>query len=236
MGEGVGRKIDLDIESKGGLMELRIDDNAKAAYPSLKVAVAEAAFSGRPEFNREITDLKRKLEDTIRNSYRNPDHLTRITKYNSFYKKFGSKVPMEFQIRSIINNKEIPAAHPVLTCMFIAELKNMILTAGHDLDKLVDSIEVSLSTGAEEYARINEALQKLKPGDIFAADGTGIISSVLYGPDSRTKITAGTERFLFMCYSFGLDNEEIEGHMNDILGYLRILGRNSAGNKPVRIV
>ena len=218
-------------------MELKINTGAKLAYPDLKVSVVEVSFADELKFNQEIIGLKKKLESKVRGDYKNPENLARVIKYNLFYKKFGSKVPMEFQIKSVLNNKEIPMMHPALTCMFMAELKNIILTAGHDLDKLeADAIEVLRSNGTEEYTKINEKAQKLKNNDIFAIDGTGVISSVLYGPDSRTKITAETKNFLFMCYSFGLNNEEIESHMNDILSYLRILTNDTLESKPIRIV
>ena len=218
-------------------MELKIDTKVKVAYPDLKVSIVEVKFTGELKFNQEIIGLKRKLESKIRDDYKNPENLGRVKKYNLFYKKFGSKVPMEFQIRSVLNNKEIPMIHPVLTCMFMAELKNIILTAVHNLDKLEDdTIEVLRSNGTEEYAKINEKVQKLKNNDIFAIDGTGIISSVLFGPDSRTKITDETKNFFFMCYSFGLNNEEIESHMNDIIGYLRTLVKGNLESSTIKII
>ncbi len=216
-------------------MEFKISSSVKLAYPDLKVSVVEVMIADKPEFNQEINGLKKKIENNIRTDYANFGNSTRVKKYNSFYKKFDSKVPMEFQIKSILNNKEIPVINPVLTCMFMAELKNIVLTAAHDLDKLGDVIVVSLSNGTEEYTKINEKAQKLKINDVFAADSSGIISSVLYGPDSRTKIASETKNFLFMCYSFGLDNEEVESHMSDIIGYLRILAQDGLDVKPVRI-
>lgn len=204
-------------------MKLTLSSEVKQAYPDLKVSIVEISLS-KVKFNQELMDLKRKLENKIREY---PDDLPNIKKYNKFYKKFSSKVPMEYQIKSILNNKEIPMFHPVLTCMFMAELKNIMLTAGHDLDKLKDTIEVNLAKGTEEYTKINNQLQKLKKNDIYATDGN-IISSVLYGPDASTKITKETKNFLFMCYSFNLNNEDIENHMNDIINYLRTLVKDNS--------
>ena len=217
-------------------MELKINADAKLAYPNLKVSAVEVNFTGDPKFNQELIDLKKELENNVRKDYRNPENLENIIKYNLFFKRFGSKVPMGFQIKSILNNKEIPVMHPVLTCMLMAELKNAILTAGHDLSKLGDTIEVLRSDGTEEYTKINEKAQKLKNNDVFATDGTSIISSVLYGPDSRTKITDKTKRYLFMCYSFGLGHEEIESHMNYILSYLKILAKDGVESNYTKII
>jgi len=217
-------------------MELKIDDDVKLAYPNLKVAIMEVRISKELKFNQEIIDLKKELEERIRKDYKNTENLPNVIKYNEFYKKFDSKVPMEFQIKSIIDNKEIPMFNPVVTCMFMAELKNIILTAGHDLDKLGDKIEVLRSKGTEEYTKINGKIQKLKHYDIFANDGISIISSVLYGPDSRTKITKETKNFLFMCYSFGLNDEEIRNHLNDMAGYLKLFVKENITIKGIKIV
>jgi hypothetical protein len=93
-----------------------------------------------------------------------------------------------------------------------------------------------LSDGSEEYTKINEKDQKLKAADVFAHDGTSIISSVLSGPDARTKITNETRTCLFMCYSFGLTDEEMRAHMEDILSYLRMLTRDSLETGDVTVV
>ncbi len=217
-------------------MELKINPDVKLAYPDLKVAIIEIRLSEEPKFNQEINDLKKELEEKIRKDYKNPENLSRIIKYHSFYKKFDSKVPMEFQIRSILNNKGIPTFNPIVTCLFMAELKNIILTAGHDLDKLSEEIEVLCSDGAEEYTKINGKIQKLKKNDIFAKNNLNIISSVLYGPDSKTKITNETKNCLFMCYSFGLNEEDLRNHLNDLAGYLKIFVKDNITINEIKIV
>ena len=217
-------------------MELKINPDVKLIYPDLKVAIIEIRLSEEPKFNQELTDLKKELEAKIRKDYKNPENLSRIIKYNSFYKKFDSKVPMEFQIKSILNNKEIPTFNPIVTCMFMAELKNIILTAGHDLDKLSEEIEVLCSEGNEEYTKINGKIQKLKKNDIFAKNSLNIISSVLYGPDSKTKITGETKNCLFMCYSFGLNDKELRNHLNDLAGYLKLFVKDNVTINDIKII
>ncbi|MBS3052480.1 MAG: hypothetical protein J4428_03870 [Candidatus Aenigmarchaeota archaeon] len=208
-------------------MQLSINQNLKSSYPDLKVSVFEAKTKSKLELNQDLITKKRELEKMIRESYKDTERLDRIIKYNAFYKKFDSKVPMEFQIKSVIENKEIPLVNSVVTCMFMAELKNIILTAGHDTGRLGEKIRVSCSDGTDEYVKINGKQQKLKKGDIFASDNNGIISSVFYGPDLRTKITDGTKNFMFMCYCpFSISDNEIRGHMQDIVDYLKILGEN----------
>lgn len=217
-------------------MQLTINPYVKSIYPDLKVSIMEIKLTSKIDFDQGLIKLKKELENKIRNDYKNPEILEKVIKYNSFYKKFDSKVPMEFQIKSILNNKEIQRINPIITSMFMAELKNIMLTAGHDLDKLGKKIEVLCSDGNEEYTKINEKSQKLKRNDIFATDGAGIISSVLYGPDFRTKIIDETRNCIFMCYCpFKISDNEIREHMLDILNYLRISGKNSLEAGDIQI-
>lgn len=203
-------------------MNLSIDQNLKSVYPDLKVSIFEVRTKNKLELNQILIKKKIELENTIRENYKDTERLDRIIRYNSFYKKFDSKVPMEFQIKSVIENRGIPLVNPAVTCMFMAELKNIILTAGHDLDKLGKKIEVFCSDGKEEYIKINGKQQRLKKDDIFASDDEGIISSVLFGPDSRTKITEQTKNFMFMCYCpFEISENEVRNHMQDIIDYLK---------------
>lgn len=216
-------------------MKISISQDAKLTYPDLKVSILEVRSSQKLQFNENLIEMKRQLENKI-SEWENPELLDHVTKYNSFYKKFSSKVPMEFQIKSVASGKGIPAFNPILAGMFMAELKNIILTAGHDLDTLGDHIQVQLSEGSEEYTKINGKLQQLKKDDIFATDGNSIISSVLYGPDMRTRITDESNNYLFMCYvPFDISDDELRNHMDDIANYLKVVGNNTLEVGEVKI-
>jgi DNA/RNA-binding domain of Phe-tRNA-synthetase-like protein len=76
--------------------------------------------------------------------------------------------------------------------MFLAEIKNLLLTAGHDLEKVAAPVIIDSSLGGERFDKLNRETQVLKPDDMIMADRKGVISSVLYGPDQRTKITLQT--------------------------------------------
>ena len=61
----------------------------------------------------------------------------------------------------------------------MAELQNMVLTAGHDLDAVAPPVRVDATVGGERYVQLNGSEAGLEPGDMMMADATGIISSVL---------------------------------------------------------
>jgi DNA/RNA-binding domain of Phe-tRNA-synthetase-like protein len=49
------------------------------------------------------------------------------------------------------------------------------------------------------------------------ADQAGVISSVIYGPDQRTQISAATKNVLFAVYALaGIDTKTVQTHLQDI--------------------
>jgi DNA/RNA-binding domain of Phe-tRNA-synthetase-like protein len=101
--------------------------------------------------------------------------------------------------------------------MFMAELKNLLLTAGHDLDVLKPPVRISVADGSEKYTRINGQEQTPQPMDMFIADTKGIISTVVYGPDHRTRITSKTQRAFFTVYAPpGIGEQAVDEHLREI--------------------
>jgi len=71
---------------------------------------------------------------------------------------------------------------------------------------------------------MNGQQQILKSGDMYICDGQGIISSILYGPDSRTQIKATTQAVLFTVYAPpGIKPGMVSHHLETIRDYVRIV-------------
>lgn len=78
-------------------------------------------------------------------------------------------------------------------------------------------MEIDVTEGSERYIRLNGQEQKLKPGDMMIADAQGVISSVLYGPDRRTRIRPETRQVLFTVYApAGIGEQAVFDHLEDI--------------------
>ena len=93
----------------------------------------------------------------------------------------------------------------------------MLLTAGHDLDALELPVTLDVAKGDERYVLINGQEQTSKSSDMMMTDGRGVISSVIYGPDQRTRIMPSTERVLFMVYvPLGIEEQIVYDHLRDI--------------------
>lgn len=99
----------------------------------------------------------------------------------------------------------------------MAELSNLLLTAGHDLDSVAPPVRIDVAEGTERYIRINGQEQQLKEGDMYFADQEGVMSSVIYGPDLRTQIKPDTRRALYTTYAMpGIDAQWVAEHLADI--------------------
>lgn len=147
--------------------------------------------------------------------------------YVSYYKKFGYTYHVLSQLESVARGKRIPNVSALVEAMFMAELKNMLLTAGHDLEKIQQPLLVKVSTGSESYLGINGKSITTIPGDIMIMDGQSVISSILKGPDSRTRISATTRQVLFTIYApEGIPEDMVLRHMNDIEAYVRVFSPN----------
>ena len=99
----------------------------------------------------------------------------------------------------------------------MAEMQDMLLTAGHDLDVLQLPLTLDVATGTEGYTLLRGEQQTLKPGDMMIRDQSGVISSIIYGPDQRTQITPNTHNVVFTVYAPpGIDEQTVIDHLQHI--------------------
>ncbi|MFN8461858.1 MAG: hypothetical protein U0X93_08840 [Anaerolineales bacterium] len=88
----------------------------------------------------------------------------------------------------VLKGKSIPSVASLVECMFMAEVKNMLLTAGHDLDKLQLPLTLDVTQGTESYTLMRGA-QTVKAGDMTISDQAGDHLEHLIRRQ-RTQITA----------------------------------------------
>ena len=127
-----------------------------------------------------------------------------------------------------IKGQPIARESALVEALFMAELKNLLLTSGHDLDAISGPLTLDVASGNESYTGIGGKEQQPKAGDMMFTDGEGIISNVIYGPDRRTCITPETRNLLVTIYGVpGISTEAIKGHLRDIEGYARVIAPGS---------
>lgn len=148
-----------------------------------------------------------------------------IQAYRAYYRRFDKTYHVELQLQSVVRKgKSMHRPGALVAAMFSAELKNLLLTAGHDLDRLEGPVTVDVSRGDERYVTLAGREQVLKPGDMCMRDAEGILSSVLYGPDRRTRLGPGTRRALFAVYApAGVGADRVHSHLQDLADAARLV-------------
>lgn len=209
---------------------LQISKELKGAYTG--GCIGEISFKNVKVDEAGMISLKKvkeELSDSLRSKYKDYNRAALIqvepvNSYVTYYKQFKKTYHVLLQLESIIlKGKSISESNPLVMIMFMAELKNLILTAAHDLDRITLPVAVELSKGDEGYQLLNGMDKELPAGDMFMEDREGIISSIIYGPDNRTQISEKTNKVLYTIYAPpGIEESLINEHLNDIAHYIQL--------------
>jgi DNA/RNA-binding domain of Phe-tRNA-synthetase-like protein len=201
----------------------QVADTWKTAFPEAHAGVLVMQDVENPPQHAALEAQKNLLEKQLRERFAGQERAT-IAKlpvlqaYEAYYRRFNKTYHVQLQLESIaFKGKSIPGVAALVEAMFMAEVNNLLLTAGHDLDALQLPATLDVSKGGERYMLLRGQEQELKPGDMFIADRAGIISSIVYGPDQRTQIQAQTRNVMFTVYApAGIQEEAIIKHLQEI--------------------
>lgn len=202
----------------------------QSTYPSAMIGVLAMSDVTNPAQHAELDARKADLEGRLLAQYGTAEkaelRLNPVLRaYAAYYKRFGKTYHVQLQLESIIyKGKSIPGVAALVEAMFIAELEGMLLTAGHDLDALQGDPSVEVAAGTEEYVMMNSQAQTLKQGDMFIRDDAGVLSSIIYGPAARARITPETQRALFTVYAPpGIALEDLQTHLDRLGDLVRLI-------------
>ena len=210
-------------------MIFTLTEPLKHMYPGACAGVLVLDDVSNPPQHAGLDERKQALQDELRAKFAGKDRaavmaLDSMRAYAAYYKRFDKTYHVQLQLESIVyKGKSIPGVAALVEAMFMAEVKNMLLTAGHDLDTLQPPVRMDAANGSERYTLLRGQEQTLKAGDMYIADELGVISSILYGPDQRSQINPGTRRALFTVYApDGIGAAAVRQHLEDILTNVRI--------------
>jgi DNA/RNA-binding domain of Phe-tRNA-synthetase-like protein len=205
------------------MQELIVSEAWETAYPGAAVGILAMLDVANPARHAALEARKEELESQLRARFSGYDRamlkaLPTIQAYNAYYRRFKKTYHVLLQLESVVfKGKSLPRVATLVEAMFMAELKNLLLTAGHDVEAVQMPVRIDVANGDERYVRINGKEQELKPGDMMIADAQGILSSVIYGPDHRTQIGSETRQVLFTVYAPpGIEGGVVYGHLHDI--------------------
>jgi DNA/RNA-binding domain of Phe-tRNA-synthetase-like protein len=202
---------------------LQISDAWREAYPGAHAGLLVVRNRIHPIGNGALEHRKWALERQLRDRYSGQDRRSLekhpvLMVYGTHYRRFNKTYHVRLQLESLLlKGKSIPTVTPLVDAMFMAEMDQLLLTAGHDLDVLRLPLRLDVAQGVESYVLLQGGPQSPQAGDMMISDREGIISSIIYGPDQRTRIRAGTINALYTTYApAGISEQAIEDHMREI--------------------
>lgn len=214
---------------------ITISPTFSSTYPGACAGFLAMRGVTNPEHHDALDRRKEALEADLRARFAGKSRadlaaLSTIQAYNAYYKRFNKTYHVLLQLESVaFKGRPIPRVAALVEAMFMAELNNQLLTAGQDLDVLQLPVTVDVATGSEHYTMLNGKEQTLTAGDMFMADGQGVISAVLHGPDQRTAIRPTTTRVLFAVYApAGIGEAAVQRHLEDMRDNVLVIAPDAA--------
>ena len=183
-----------------------------------------------PPRHDELEARRAALEGELRARYAGSDRRALLERpelkaYQDYYRRFNKSYHVQLQLESVVlKEKPIPSGAGLVEAMFMAELDNLLLTAGHNLDALQLPLTLDVALGTESYVLMRGSPQIPKTGDMMISDREGIVSSIVHGPDQRTQITPQTRNVVFTVYApAGIGADDVRKHLGDLEGNVRLL-------------
>ena len=198
-----------------------VSERWRKAYPDAMVAMLVVRGVSNVREHPALEQRKRALEAELRSRFANPEDIKSdgvMQAYTAYYRRFEKTYHIAGQLKTaVVKQRPLPTVSGLVDVMFMAEMKNLLLTAGHDLATVVPPVTLDAATGEEGYTKLNQEPQVAKAGDMMTVDGAGILSSVIHGPDYRSRISPQTRDALYVTYSpDGITREQLLGHVRDM--------------------
>jgi DNA/RNA-binding domain of Phe-tRNA-synthetase-like protein len=214
---------------------LDVDPKWRETHPGASVGLIAMRGVTNPASNVNLNDLATALETDLRSRLGSVDReMIRATPplpaYAAYYKRWGQRYHVAMQLESVAQKgKALPRVAALVEAMFIAELRNLLLTAGHDLDALELPVRLTVGTG-ERFIAANGQETTVKPGDMFIADARGrVLSAIITGPSDLARIGPETTAALFYAYAPpGVDPTQVDAHLDEIERNVRLIAPDIA--------
>jgi len=216
-----------------------IPDDARGRCPGLTIGLLRVKTSANRYLNTRLDEESSALESVLRERFGSTGkgdmaELPVMSEYVRYYRGFDKTYQLLLQLESVAaKGRPIPRITPLVQAMFMAEMKNFFLTAGHDTATLDGPLCLRFADGTERYTTLAGPEKTVQEGDLCIADRAGIVSCVIYGPDSRTRIGPETTEALYTVYApFHADSGMILSHLNDIARFIRLNDKDAQTAEP----
>jgi DNA/RNA-binding domain of Phe-tRNA-synthetase-like protein len=205
-------------------------DAWRAGHPGAVIGLLEMAGLVNAGASPPLNKRKREIEAGLRDRYQRFTRreflaLPAMADYDRYYTRFNKTYHVQLQLESIVlKGKRLPDVSPAVDANFMAEVETLVLTAGHDADKLCGPIVIDVSRDGEQMTQMNGAPRIIRAGDMIMRDAEGIRCSIIYGQDARSPISPATSRVLYVAYApGGVTADLVERQLQRIEEHLRLV-------------
>lgn len=220
----------MQIADAFTMLAISATDAWRTAHPGAVIGVLEVSGVLNHDVSSSLTTRKRDIEARLRARYKDftrQDFLALpvMAAYDKYYTRFKKTYHVQLQLESIVfKGKPLPQVSPAVDANFMAEVETLILTAGHDVQKLSGPILVDVSREGDSMVQMNGSSKAILPGDMIMRDAVGISCSIIYGQDARSPISRDTSRVLYVAYApAAVPVEMVESQLRGIEENLRLV-------------
>jgi DNA/RNA-binding domain of Phe-tRNA-synthetase-like protein len=206
-----------------------VTNDWSSTYPGAHVGVLRMADVRNPESDPALEALLETTAARLRARWEGHSRadllaVPELAAYAAYYRRFDKTYHVLLQLESVaLKGKPLRARGALVSAMFAAELDSGLLTAGHDAERLSGELTVDLVAADDRYVGIGGREIEATPADMCIRDATGIISSVVYGPDDRTRLVESTRVAVFTTYApSGISPAAVTKHLETLAAGVRV--------------
>lgn len=195
----------------------------RTTHPGAVIGLLELSGVDNSRLSPKLEECKRETEARLRARYRDFARadfvsLPVMAAYQKYYKRFTKTYHVLLQLESLVlKGKSLPDVSPLVDANFTAEVDTLVLTAGHDVAKLVGPILMDVSRAGDQITRMNGIPKDMDAGDMLMRDATGVVCSIIYGQDNVSPISSETTHVLYVCYTpAGVPPETVDAQLQKI--------------------
>lgn len=210
------------------MLKIAVTEAWKATYPGAQIGLLEISGVDNTQQAPELDHEKRAIEGRLREKYAGFSRedfleLPVLKAYHRYYRKFGYTYHVLLQLESVaLKGKSLPNVSPLVDANFAAELDRLILTAGHDVERLAAPVLIDVARAGDEIVQMGGARKEVPVGDMLMRDGQGIACTILRGQDDRSPVSRATTRVLYVSYApAGITEDQVRAQLAGIEKHVR---------------
>jgi DNA/RNA-binding domain of Phe-tRNA-synthetase-like protein len=211
------------------MLAFTVTSDWKTAHPGGAIGLLQVSGVDNFQPSPVLEAEKRRLEASLRQQYQGFTRrellaLPVMAAYHAYYRRFDKTYHVLLQLESItLKGRSLPHVSPAVDANFMAEVESLVLTAGHDAEKLELPVRIDISRPGETMMTMGSGVKPIRAGDMVMRDAHGICCSILYGQDARSPISAATSHVLYVTYSpHGVGADSVLEHLSAVEANIRL--------------